>query len=398
MNRVVVSGVGVTAPMGLDPEMFWQTVTTGRDIFAPAAAAPSANFRVGAIAPDLSFADLPLPSIAACDRSALLAVRAAGMALMDAGLPLKPDRPARVAVIIGNGGGGMASIEAQYRRLFIENKRPHPLTVVQGMTSSCASMISIAYGAQGPAFVTSSACASASHAIGLAAQFVRSGLVDIAIAGGAEAPLSQGSLVAWEAMKIVSRTRCRPFSLNRDGLMLAEGAAIAILQAEGHARSRGRTPRVELAGYAASADAGDIMAPSAEGMARAMRAAIADAGIDPAEIAYVNAHGTGTRANDRTEARALGLVFGDSRIPPVSSIKGVTGHSLGAAGALEAVACVLAIAKSVAPPTANFERRDPECDLDVIPNAPRAMTIDAALSNSFAFGGLNASLVFRKIA
>jgi nodulation protein E len=266
------------------------------------------------------------------------------------------------------------------------------------MVSSSASWISLAFGAKGPCFVMASACASATQAIGTAAQLVRSGLVDIAIAGGTEAPLSMGTILAWDSMKVMSRDKCRPFSQTRDGMMISEGSGILILEAEAHARARGLVPQIEVAGFASNADATDIVAPSVEGMRRAMQGAIADADVVAGEISYINAHGTGTLANDVAETEAMREVFGAERVPPASSTKGATGHALGAAGAIEAVATVIAMREGVAPPTANFEHADPECEIDIIPNLARAMSIEMALSNSFAFGGLNASLAFRRFA
>lgn len=398
MNRVVVTGLGVVAPGALGAEQFFGGLGEGRAHFREVDSFAGARLVVGAVDPDMSFEDLPLPSLSALDRSGLFAVAAAGQALRDAGLPLKMPNPARVAAIIGNGGGGLTSIEGQYQRLFVQQQRPHPASVVRVMTSSSASWVSIAYGVQGPSFVVSSACASGTHAIGLAYQLIKAGVVDVAIAGGAEAPLSIGTMSAWASMRVMSKASCRPFSKNRDGLLLSEGAGVLVLESEAHAKARGARTDIELAGFAANADAGDIVSPSADGMARAMRDCLADARMSAADIGYVNAHGTGTRANDNSETQAMKAIFGDSGVPPISSIKGSTGHSLGAAGGLEAVATVMAMRKSIAPPTTNHEEFDPDCDMDVIPNVARPLQIGAAMSNSFAFGGLNAALAFRRAA
>ena len=397
MSAVVVTGLGVVSPSGLDLETYWANLIAGRPNFTVARAVPDANLVVAAIDEGTAFADLPISVPGACDRNAVLAVAAAGRALADAGIAPGSVAPERIAVILGNGGGGLTSLDTQYERLFAQKKRPHPFSVVRAMGSSSASWVSIAYGAQGPCFVLASACASATHAIGVAAQLVRSGVVDVAITGGTEAPLSAGTLLAWNGMKIMSRTGCRPFSRDRDGLTVGEGAGVVILEREEHARARGRAPQVAVAGFGSGADAGDIMAPTADGMVRAMRAALADAGLSPADIAYVNAHGTGTRANDLTEVAAMRTVYGAGRVPPVSSTKGTTGHALGAAGALEAVATVLAMTRSEAPPTASLTEPDPDLDIDAIPLRSRAMPIAAAMSNSFAFGGLNACLVLCRV-
>ena len=397
MTTVLVSGIGIVAPNGLSAETFWASLVSASPALGEASVLPGPGLTVAEIRDTAILSDLGV-STSACDRSALFALAATRQAMADAGLADGLPNPDRVAVILGNGAGGQCSMDEQYVRLYGQNnKRLHPMTVARAMVSSSASWVSIATGARGPCFVTSSACASATHAIGLALQFLRGGLADIVITGGCEAPLSVGTIRAWESMRIMSRTACRPFAAGRDGLVLSEGAGILILETAEHAARRGHRSGIALAGFGSNADAGDIVAPSAEGMAGAMRLALADAGLAPADIAYVNAHGTGTTANDRTEAAAMKAVFGPTTCPPASSTKGVTGHALGAAGALEAIATVLAMGHGVAPPTANFDAADPACDIDCIPNVARPMAIPAAMSNSFAFGGLNASLVFRTV-
>ncbi|MBX9934334.1 MAG: beta-ketoacyl-[acyl-carrier-protein] synthase family protein [Methylobacterium sp.] len=397
MTTVVVSGIGVVAPNGLSVDPFWLSLIGPTPALGETSVLPGSGLTVAEISDTEIFRDLGV-SITACDRSALFALAATRQAMLDAGLPATLPNPERVAVIIGNGAGGQCTMDEQYVRLYGQNnKRLHPMTVARAMVSSSASWISIATGARGPCFVVSSACASSTHAIGLALQFLRGGLADIVITGGCEAPLSVGTIRAWESMRIMSRTACRPFAAGRDGLILSEGAGILVLETAEHAVRRGHRTAIEVAGFASNADAGDIVAPSAAGMAGAMRQAIADAGVRPEDVAYINAHGTGTTANDRTEAEAMKSVFGALSCPPVSSTKGVTGHALGAAGALEAIATVLAMTRRVAPPTANFDAFDPSCDLDCIPNVARPLAMPVAMSNSFAFGGLNASLVFKAI-
>lgn len=396
MTPVVVSGIGVVAPAGRTVEAFWDRLNAGENAFAPARSWPAS--RVAEMDAVLPTEALGIAYPASCDRHVVLAILAARAACADAGLAKGDVKPERIAVITGTGGAGLSSVEEQFERLFARNiPRAHPFTIVRAMASTSASWISIAYGATGPCFAVSSACASGTHAIGIATQLIRAGIVDVAITCGAEAPLNQGTLLAWESMKILSRTQCRPFSRNRDGLMLSEGAAALVLESHAHAVARGCRPDIEIAGYACSSDAHEIVAPSAAGMAQAMRGALADARLEPSGIDYVNAHGTGTRANDMTEYAALADVFGADRIPPTSSTKGITGHALGAAGALEAVATIEAMRRSCAPPTAHLDEPDPALPFDAIPNIPRAMPIAHALSNSFAFGGLNACLVFRRL-
>ena len=397
MTRVVVSGLGVATPLGCDAEAFWNGLLTGTDIFVEARATPGTGILVGAISPETRFSEVPPNAAPLIDRMTELVLVAASRALADAGFVLPFAEPERVAVVLGTGAGGLTSVENQYDRVWRNGRRAHPFTVVQAMNSAPASWVSIVNGIKGPAFVTTSACASAAHAIGTAMALVRSGIVDVVVTGGTEAPLNFGTLSAWDAMRVLSRTKCRPFSLGRPGIMLSEGAGVLILESERHARDRGASWDIEIAGFGASSDAGDIVSPSSDGMARAMRAALRDAGMEPSELAYVNAHGTGTVANDKVETAAMKGVFGGF-VPPVSSTKAVTGHLLGASGAIEAVATVMAMRKSIAPPTKNFEVADPECDIDCISNVARPMPIAAAMSNSFAFGGLNAALVFAKTA
>jgi nodulation protein E len=397
VSRVLVTGLGVAANIGHSLDEFWSNLAAGRPNFSVPASAPDAPILVGAVDDDALQRDFPLSWPTALDRSGVLAVAAAGRALADAGLNRPLDDAERVGVVIGNGGGGLESTEIQYRRLLLEKKKLHPLTVARVMTGSTASAVSMAFGAKGPCFVTSSACASSAHAIGVAAYLIRAGVADVVIAGGAEAGLNLTTLLAWQAMKIVSRGACRPFAKGRDGLTLSEGGAALILESQEHARARGAPADVELVGFGASADAGDLFHPSTDGMARAMRAALADGGLAAEDIDYLNAHGTGTRSNDTAETEAIKSVFGAEKAPPFSSTKSVTGHALGAAGAIEAVATVLAIRHGAAPPTANYDEPDPACDLDCVPNVARPLKIRAALSTSFAFGGLNAALAFRRL-
>lgn len=398
MTRIVVSGVGVMCAAGHDADRFWNALIAAKPLFAEASVAPGSRIIAAEIRDPSAFADLGV-NAAACDRSALLAIAAARQAMADAGLETPLERPERVAVIIGNGGGGITSLEEQYARLYGGGSgRPHPSTVARVMGSSSASWVSMATGARGPCFVTSSACASGSHAIGTALQLLRCGAADVAITGGTEAPLSFGCLKSWESMKIMSPTGCRPFARSRNGLVLGEGAGVIVLETEEHAARRGRAADIELAGFGCNADAGSMVAPSPDGMAAAIRLALADASLDEGDVAYVNAHGTGTAANDAAEVQALKAVFREKGCPPVSSIKGVTGHTLGAAGGVEAVATVLAMRRGVMPPTAGFDEPDPACDVDCIPNVARVAPVPVALSNSFAFGGLNATLAFRSMA
>ena len=394
MRGVVVTGLGAIAPGGSAIEPLWASLVAGRSETAAPSTLPDSRIRVAEVR-DNSFQDsLPVKAVA-LDRSAQFAVHAAREAIAMAGLDAPSVDRARVAVIVGNGGAGLTTLDEQFNRIYREgNTRVHPLAVAKSMSSSSASWTSIAFGLRGPTFVIASACASGTHAIGIAAELIRAGLCDAAVAGGAEAPLGEGTIRAWDSMRILDPEICRPFCKQRLGLTLAEGAGMMVIEAEEHAKARGAAALARVAGFSNSADAGDMFNPSEDGMAFVMRDALAKAGLSPADIDYINAHGTGTQANDLTETRAVKAVFGKDRAPPISGIKGVTGHGLGAAGGIEAVATVLAMTRGVIPPTANFLDPDPECDLDYVPNTARPATVRAALSNSFAFGGLNATLVF----
>ncbi|WP_066372089.1 beta-ketoacyl-[acyl-carrier-protein] synthase family protein [Herbidospora mongoliensis] len=395
MNGVTVSGAGVLTSIGSTLDEFWTSLTHPLPHFAPPSAYPQVKVPVAEIKTDFLTDSLLRPALS--DRSALIAVAAARSALDDAGLKAELCDPDRVAVIVGSGAAGVATIDEQYDLLYRQRRpRVSPLTVPRMMNSAVASWIATAFGFQGPAFVVNSACASATHAIGIAAKLVESGVVDVAVCGGAEACLAEGPLTAWNALGVLSKDTCRPFARGRAGLVLAEGAGMLVLESAAHARARGFVPRAEVLGTGWSADAGHLTRPSADGMAMAMRKALRESGIGPGDIDYINAHGTGTRANDPTETVALKTVFGAGDVPLMSSTKGTTGHSLGASGGIEAVAALLSMDHGVAPPTANFDEPDPECDLDCVPNVPREHAIRTVMSNSFAFGGLNASIVFRQ--
>jgi nodulation protein E len=303
----------------------------------------------------------------------------------------------RTAVVTGSCLGGQITEEEGYIDLFARGRaRMHPFSIPRAMANAGASAIAMEMGLRGPALTISTACSSSNHALGQALTLVRHGAAEVALAGGSEAPFCRGHLKAWEALRAVSPDTCRPFSRDRSGLVLGEGGAILVLEELGRARARGARIYAELAGAGMSADAFHLTQPSPEGAAAAISAALADAGMAPEEVGYVNAHGTGTTANDPAETRALRIALGEhaARVA-VSSTKSMHGHALGAAGALEAVATVLALEQGTLPPTANFTTPDPECDLDVIPNTARPTAVGAALSNSFAFGGLNAVLAFR---
>ena len=332
------------------------------------------------------------------DRFAQFAVIAAREAVAQSGVQFSAELQQATAIVTGSCVGGQSSEDACFWDIYhLSRNRVHPLTIPRIMANAGASHISMDFGITGPAYTVSTACASATHAIGQAFGMVRSGAVEMAIAGGSEAPFSFGILRAWEAMRVVSQTTCRPFSKNRSGMILGEGAAMLVLEPLEAALARGANVLGEIVGFGMSSDASHLTQPAADGAARAMRMALREGSLTPEQIGYVNAHGTGTQANDVTETRAIRAVFGEhaDRLP-VSSTKSMHGHALGAAGALEAAATVLALREGLLPPTLNYDEPDPDCALNLVIDKARPSDAEYAISNSFAFGGLNAVLAFRK--
>jgi nodulation protein E len=340
-----------------------------------------------------SEAHFPRDRIPQLDRYTQLALVAAREAVADAGLNAAALQSA--AVVAATGCGGKETDEQAYQQLYLDGrKRLHPLTIPRGMPSAVASQLSMDLGVEGPVFAVSSACASSNHAVAQALMLVQSGLVDVALVVGSDAPFSYGLLKAWEALRVLSPDTCRPFSEDRKGVVLGEGAGALVFESEQHARRRGARIYAELLGCGMSADAGHITEPSVEGASRAIRSALQSAAIPADAIDYINAHGTGTELNDVTETRAIRAALGShaDRVA-VSSTKSMHGHALGAAGALELVATVLSIEAQTVPATQNFTVAGEGCDLDYVPNDAREMKLGCTLSNSFAFGGLNAVVV-----
>ena len=405
MHRVVITGIGVISSLGLNRHEFWASLIEGKSgigEFEQPEYGPI-RFKNAAVVKGFSPEDhFPDKNVAFMDRFAQFSVASAREAVLQAGIEWTPELQESTAIITGSCIGGRIAEEVGYWNLFHLNKnRVHPLTIPLGMANSGASQISMEYGVHGPTFTFSTACSSSAHAIGHAFWMVRSGAVPMALTGGADAPVYFGNLKAWEAMRVVSPDTCRPFSIDRSGMILGEGAAMLVLEPLEVALARGANPIAEIVGFGMSSDASHITQPSAEGAARAIRGAIQDAGtvngcIAPEQIGYINAHGTGTEANDKMECAAIRAVFGGhAEKLPISSTKSMHGHTLGAAGAIEVAATAFSLYEAILPPTANFTRPDPECDLDVIPNQARAASVEIALSTSFAFGGLNAVLALR---
>ncbi|GGA78749.1 3-oxoacyl-ACP synthase II [Edaphobacter acidisoli] len=415
MNRVVVTGLGCVTPIGSTIEDFTLSLFSGTTGIVPIGhveGAPEGNpgVRFTQMAQVKDFDPLQYMSTGtatATERAAQLGIVAARKAAEHAKL-LEPNSPASLsshlsedtAIILGCSCAGRSAEEPQLAGLYLRNIRAHPLTVVRTMANSGAAQVSIDLGITGPVLTISTACASGTHAIGQAFHMVRSGLVTAAIAGGHDAPLTFGFLRAWDSMRVVSPIRCRPFSADRDGMTLGEGAAMFTLETLESAQARNATIYAEIVGFGMSADAHHITQPSSDGAAKAIRMALKDARIQPSEVGYINAHGTGTQANDATEAEAIHKALGADIAPtvPVSSTKSLHGHSIGATGAIEALATVLALHDGKAPFTFGTTEVDPTLHLDVITETPRPLdpARPVALSNSLAFGGLNAVLAIRR--
>lgn len=394
MRQVAVTGLGVISPIGLNCSEFENSLRQGISGIAPIRSVPCDGLKFSNAGEVRGFDPLcwmDARQASQVDRSAQMAIAAAAQAVQSSGITFDP---LRSAVVTGCSVGGQPTEDAVYRQLYEEKKtRFEPLTIPRIMGNAAASWISMKFGIQGPCFNVSTACASAGHAIGQAFWMIRNGVADAAVAGGTEAPITFSLLRGWEAMRVVSPDTCRPFSKDRRGMILAEGAAFLVLEEMQAARARGALIAAEVCGFGMSADATHLTLPSSTGAALAIRLALEDAGMRPEEVGYINAHGTGTAANDPAEVRAIRSVF--AAPPPVSSTKSMHGHALGASPALEALATVLALRGGFLPPTANFNEPDPECDVDAVPNRARELNVRAALSNSFAFGGLNAVLAFR---
>jgi nodulation protein E len=404
VNRVVVTGLGAVTPLGHTVPAYWEKLKAGVSGFGPITLTPANEELTQKVAAEVKDFD-PLKHFAerqlsALDRVSQFAVVAAREAIAQSGIVFDMPLSLRTAAIVGSGVGGQTTHDDSFRRVYVEKRtRVFPLTIPKLMVNAPASQVSMACGLRGPAFVVASACASATHAIGIAFHMVRAGQVDCAVTGGAEACITFGTVRGWEAMRVMSPDVCRPFSKDRMGLILGEGAAMLVLEPLQRAQARGAEILGEIVGFGMSADAADLTAPDRGGMVRAMNAALDDAKVAAADIQYVNAHGTGTAANDETETGALHEAFGaHAKELAISSTKSMVGHALGAAGALELVATLLAVRAGIVPPTIGYLGRDAACDLDYVPNEARELSIDAAVSNSFAFGGLNAVLAVKRFA
>jgi len=399
-RRVAITGIGAITALGHTAAALWNGVQSGACGIRPIANIPTERLAVSHAAEVIGFdpaTHFDSRRLTTIDRTSQLALVAAREAM--AGRSLAELEPARAGVILG-AAIGQETFDSSYKSLYGENaKRLHPMTVPRIMPNAPASHVSMEFGARGPCFATASACASSTHAIGLAFQMIRSGMMDLALTGGSDASIVVGFMKAWDALRVLSPDACRPFSADRNGLVIGEGAAILVLEEWHHAKMRGADIHAELIGFGMTADAGELTAPDANGAARAMQAALSDAAVTADEVDYVNAHGTGTRLNDKTEVAALRHVFGPHLdAMPVSSSKSMHGHCLNAGGAIEAAITALALRQGILPPTIGFRAPDPDCAIDCVPNEARHAPIQIAMSNSFAFGGLNAVLLLRRAA
>jgi nodulation protein E len=400
-RKVVVTGMGAVSAAGTGTAALWQAARDGQGKIGPVEFSHPyiGRVRLGARVPDFDTSAIGKELLPYCDFFAQYAIAAADEALKSAGLARDGLAGPRTAVLLGTGIGGAHAIDEGLYRVHGEKARPELLAIPKLIPSAGPAALTIRYGCTGPSFAIASACSSGTQAIGLGLQMIRAGLIDRALVGGAEACLTNGGQVAWENLRVLTPDKCRPFSKGRNGMNLGEGAAIFVLETAESAKARGAEPLCELAGYGTSSDAYDPVRPDVKGAVMAMQLALADAGLRADEIDYVNAHGTATILNDATESQAMQRVFGDrGRLLPISSTKPIHGHALGASGALELVCAISAMRENVAPPTLNWLVADPACQVDCVPNVARDVPMQAVLSNSFAFGGINAVLALRKLA
>jgi nodulation protein E len=402
MRRVVITGAGTVNPLGADVAATYAAMKAGQCAIGPLTCrdVDRLSVQIGAEIRDLDLsAQFERGKLPLLDRFTQIALIAARQAMAQSGLIMTDALSLRAGVVMGTAGGGNMTVDDNYRAVYEEGKnRVHPFVVPRLMHNAAASHISMEFGLKGPGYTVSTACASSNHAMGQAAAMIRAGMADVMLAGGSEAMLCFGGIKAWEGLRVMARDTCRPFSRDRSGMVQGEGGAVFVFEDYDHARARGADILAELVGFGQSCDAGDIVMPDMDGPVRAMRAALADARLAPDAVGYVNAHGTGTTANDRTEAQALRVVLGDhlDRVP-VSSTKSMHGHMIGATSAVEMLACLMALREGVIAPTVNFTEPCPDCVLDAVPNEARDARVRVVMSNAFAFGGLNAVLVLAAV-
>ena len=401
MKRVVITGAGTINALGLSVPETLAAMREGKCGIGPLEFRDVERLAIrigGQVRGFEAEGRYNRQQIALYDRFTQFTLTAAREAIEQSGLTFTDDLAARAGVVLGTAGGGVSTWDDNYRAVYEEGKnRVHPFVVPKLMNNAAASHVSMEWNLRGPSFTVSTACASSNHAMAQAFAIVRSGMSPVMVTGGSESMLCFGGVKAWEGLRVMSRDACRPFSANRNGMVQGEGAGVFVFEDYEHACARGAEILCEVAGFAMTSDASDIVMPSKAGAARAMEGALADAGISREEVGYINAHGTGTAANDKTECAAVADVFGShaDRLM-ISSTKSMHGHVIGGTGAVELLACIMALRDGVIAPTIGYEEPDPECALDVVPNEAREAQVDVALSNAFAFGGMNAVLALRR--
>ena len=401
MRRVVITGIGTVSALGNNAREFWDAIKSGRSAVGPITKADVSNMRFKNAAEVRGFDETEHfddKMLLWLDPFSHYGIVSAREAVADSGIEFDEQLRDKSGVITGSCLGGKMTEDALYKKLYGDKQeRQAPTAIPRAMANAVASHVSMQFGLTGATFTTSTACSSANHALGQAFWLIRQGTLDAAIAGGSEAPLCYGNLKAWETMRVVSPDTCRPFSKDRSGMVLGEGAAMFVMEELEMAKARGARIYAEICGFGMSADAHHLTMPLAKGAAKAMNDALRDGGLEPEQVGYINAHGTATQANDPMESEAIRIVFGDhTDNVRVSSTKSMHGHTLGAAGAVEGAATVLGIHNGLLPPNANFNEPDPECNVNVIANEALPAEPEAAISNSFAFGGLNAVVAFKR--
>jgi nodulation protein E len=401
MSRVVITGQGTINALGADVATTKQAMREGRCGISELEMRDLDRLavRIGGQIKDYDPEALfNRQQISLYDRFTQFTLIAAREAIAQAGLEFHGDLAARSGVVLGTSGGGMQTLDENYRTVYEDGKnRVHPFVVPKLMNNAAASHVSMEFNLKGPSFTVATACASSNHAMGQAFNLIRSGMCGVVVTGGSESMLCFGGMKAWEGLRVMSKDGCRPFSATRNGMVQGEGAAVFVFEDFDNARARGAEILAEVVGFAMTSDAADIVMPSKQGAARAIAGALADAGMNREEVGYINAHGTGTAANDKVECAAVADVFGHHADDlMISSTKSMHGHLIGGTGAVELLACIMALTDGVIAPTINYEEPDPECALDVVPNVARDAQVGAVLSNAFAFGGLNAVLALRK--
>ena len=402
MNRVVITGAGTINALGLSVPDTLTAMREGRCGIGPLDIRDVDRLQVqigGQVRGFEAEGRYNRQQIALYDRFTQFTLAAAKEAIDQSGLVFSGELSAKSGVVLGTAGGGVSTWDENYRAVYEEGKnRVHPFVVPKLMNNAAASHVSMEWNLKGPSFTVSTACASSNHAMAQAFALVRSGMAPAMITGGSESMLCFGGVKAWEGLRVMSRDACRPFSANRNGMVQGEGAGIFVFEDYEHAKKRGADILCEVIGFAMTSDASDIVMPSKAGAARAMQGALQDAGVNRDEVGYINAHGTGTAANDKTECAAVADVFGPHADKlMISSTKSMHGHLIGGTGAVELLACIMALRDGVIAPTIGYQEPDPECALDVVPNEAREVPVSVALSNAFAFGGMNAVLALRKI-